>query len=253
MAVQIVGSMLFVGAGGLLMWRMRTILSATATDVVCLACAIAAFALMLVIPDRYAAYRDPSTSLLDRGWLQIFEKLLAAARTASPFAAERLRTAIARWLHDERFPDAVLPDPHGTWTLAPLLTLVRLARETGETAVLHGWRDRLERSLRQIVTIDGVGVAPGQPPSLYWSTLAAAVIDEAELRDAFPFERMLAHRSFLLEDRPYFVDFDLYGMLGDFLYAGHYELPAPHTQLKLWYEQMARIQCPTSEREKLHP
>ena len=65
-------------------------------------------------------------------------------------------------------------------------------------------------------------------------------------RRLIPFERMLAHRSFLLEDRPYFVDFDLYGMLADFLYSGHYELPASHTQLKLWYEQMARIQCPTS-------
>jgi len=72
-------------------------------------------------------------------------------------------------------------------------------------------------------------------------------------RRLIPFERMLAHRSFLLEDRPYFVDFDLYGMLADFLYSGHYELPAPHTQLKRWYEQLARIQCPTSEREKLHP
>ena len=72
-------------------------------------------------------------------------------------------------------------------------------------------------------------------------------------RRLIPFERMLAHRSFLLEDRPYFVDFDLYGMLADFLYSGHYELPAPHTQLKRWYEQMAAIQCPTSEREKLHP
>jgi glutathione S-transferase len=71
-------------------------------------------------------------------------------------------------------------------------------------------------------------------------------------RRLIPFERMLAHRSFLLEDRPYFVDFDLYGMLANFLYSGHYELPSPHTQLKLWYEQMARIQCPTSEREKLH-
>ena len=72
-------------------------------------------------------------------------------------------------------------------------------------------------------------------------------------RRLIPFERMLAHRSFLLENRPYFVDFDLYGMLADFLYSGHYELPAPHTQLKRWYEQLARIQCPTSEREKLHP
>ena len=72
-------------------------------------------------------------------------------------------------------------------------------------------------------------------------------------RRLIPFERMLAHRSFLLQNRPYFVDFDLYGMLADFLYSGHYELPAPHIRLKRWYEQMAGIQCPTSEREKLHP
>src|SRR5688500_16640885 len=37
-----------------------------------------------------------------------------------------------------------------------------------------------------------------------------------------PCEEMLLERDFLLEERPRFVDFDLYGMLGNFLYSGHY-------------------------------
>ena len=47
-----------------------------------------------------------------------------------------------------------------------------------------------------------------------------------------PFEEMLMHKPFLLDERPRFVDFDLFGMLGNFLYSGHYRLPAAHTQLK---------------------
>src|ERR1039457_2531961 len=40
-----------------------------------------------------------------------------------------------------------------------------------------------------------------------------------------PFEMMLTHQPFVLDDRPRFVDFDLFGMLGNFLYSGHYKLP----------------------------
>ena len=47
------------------------------------------------------------------------------------------------------------------------------------------------------------------------------------------------HQPFLLDDRPRFVDFDLYGMLGNFLYSGHYRLPAAHTHLKHWHRRMA--------------
>ncbi len=57
-----------------------------------------------------------------------------------------------------------------------------------------------------------------------------------------PFEEMLMCRLFLVDDRPRFVDFDLFGMLGNFLYSGHYRLPPPHTQVKKWYRRMARIQ-----------
>ena len=34
------------------------------------------------------------------------------------------------------------------------------------------------------------------------------------------------YRPFLLDQRPRFVDFDLYGILANFLYSGHYRLPA---------------------------
>jgi hypothetical protein len=78
---------------------------------------------------------------------------------------------------------------------------VRLARDTGETAVLQLWRGRIEHSLRQIVANDAVAVAPGQPPSLHWTTLAVTIIDEAELRDAFPFARMLDRMESLLRER----------------------------------------------------
>jgi glutathione S-transferase len=56
-----------------------------------------------------------------------------------------------------------------------------------------------------------------------------------------PFEEMLAHQSFLLGERPRFVDFDLFGMLENFLYSGHYQLPASRPQVKDWHRRMARL------------
>ena len=56
-----------------------------------------------------------------------------------------------------------------------------------------------------------------------------------------PFEQMLLHQPFLLDERPRFVDFDLFGMLENFLYSGHYQLPARHKQIKLWHQSMSRI------------
>ena len=47
-----------------------------------------------------------------------------------------------------------------------------------------------------------------------------------------PFEEMLMHQPFLLDDQPRFVDFDLFGMLENFLYSGHYQLPARHKQIR---------------------
>jgi glutathione S-transferase len=69
-----------------------------------------------------------------------------------------------------------------------------------------------------------------------------------------PFEEMLIHKPFLLDSRPRFVDFDLFGMLGNFLYSGHYRLPAKHDRLKKWHRRMTHVQSKSFAREKeLHP
>jgi glutathione S-transferase len=69
-----------------------------------------------------------------------------------------------------------------------------------------------------------------------------------------PFEEMLMYRPFLLDQRPRFVDFDLYGILGNFLYSGHYRLPRAHSHLKTWYRRMTGVQYKSFAREKeLHP
>ncbi len=68
-----------------------------------------------------------------------------------------------------------------------------------------------------------------------------------------PFEEMLLHKPFLLDQRPRFVDFDLFGMLGNFLYSGHYRLPAKHNRLGQWYRRMSQVQLKSFAREeKLH-
>jgi glutathione S-transferase len=65
-----------------------------------------------------------------------------------------------------------------------------------------------------------------------------------------PFEEMLMFKPFLLDIRPRFVDFDLYGMLGNFLYSGHYRLPVKHTCLKKWFNRMSEIKFKSFAREK---
>lgn len=68
-----------------------------------------------------------------------------------------------------------------------------------------------------------------------------------------PFEEMLMYRPFLLDQRPRFVDFDLYGILANFLYSGHYRLPAAHSHLQQWHRRMTRVQAKSFDREeKLH-
>jgi len=69
-----------------------------------------------------------------------------------------------------------------------------------------------------------------------------------------PFEEMLMFRPFLLDQQPRFVDFDLFGMLGNFLYSGHHRLPAKHTRLLQWHRRMSQVQFKSFAREKkLHP
>jgi glutathione S-transferase len=56
-----------------------------------------------------------------------------------------------------------------------------------------------------------------------------------------PFEEMLGPQPFLLGSEPRFVDFDLFGMLGNFLYSGHYSLPASRPQLRKWYRRLNKL------------
>jgi glutathione S-transferase len=56
-----------------------------------------------------------------------------------------------------------------------------------------------------------------------------------------PFEQMLGTRLFLLDQQPRFIDFNLHGMLGNYLYSGHYSLPAIHPKLKAWHGRMSQI------------
>ena len=73
-----------------------------------------------------------------------------------------------------------------------------------------------------------------------WRAQEGELLQQLEDRLA-PFEEMLRHRAFLMDDRPRFVDFDLFGMLGDFLYTGHYELPKAHKHILRWHRAMATL------------
>ena len=79
-----------------------------------------------------------------------------------------------------------------------------------------------------------------------WRAQEGELLHQLEERLA-PFEEMLRHCPFLIDDRPRFVDFDLCGMLGDFLYTGHYKLPKAHAHLHGWHGRMAKIQMQNVE------
>ena len=74
-----------------------------------------------------------------------------------------------------------------------------------------------------------------------WRAQQKELLAQLEQR-LMPFEEMLMYKPFLLDWRPRFVDFDLYGILANFLYSGRYRLPAAHGHLKSWYRRMARAQ-----------
>ena len=56
-----------------------------------------------------------------------------------------------------------------------------------------------------------------------------------------PYEQMLSTRSFLLDEQPRFLDFDLFGMIGNFLYTGRNRLPKQLTRICEWRQRMAKI------------
>lgn len=75
-----------------------------------------------------------------------------------------------------------------------------------------------------------------------WRDEQPALLKQLEER-LVPYEQMLLEKPFLLGDRPRFVDFDLYGMLGNFLASRKYELPVAHTQIRAWYAHMTKARA----------
>jgi len=82
-----------------------------------------------------------------------------------------------------------------------------------------------------------------------WKAQRQDLLTQLEQR-LIPFEEMLMYRPYLLDERPRFVDFDLYGMLGNFLYSGYYRLPAKHSHLREWHRRMTRVKSKSFAREK---
>lgn len=65
---------------------------------------------------------------------------------------------------------------------------------------------------------------------------------QQQLHDALvPYDQMLDYQRFLLGGRPHFVDFDLYGMLGKYLFSGKTKLPADLRHLRRWHEAMTEL------------
>jgi len=85
-----------------------------------------------------------------------------------------------------------------------------------------------------------------------WRSHQDALIAELTQK-LVPFEMMLADRPFLLHQQPHFIDFNLWGMLANFLYTGHYQLPAIHSCLNEWYGRMSKLKRVPVQSEKLHP
>jgi glutathione S-transferase len=73
-----------------------------------------------------------------------------------------------------------------------------------------------------------------------WQTQQVQLLAELSRR-LLPFEEMLIDKPYLLGTKPLFIDFDLYGMLANFLFTGHNELSAAHTSLRQWYKRMTKL------------
>jgi glutathione S-transferase len=73
-----------------------------------------------------------------------------------------------------------------------------------------------------------------------WSEQQSQMLLQLESK-LVPFEGMLLTKPFLLGSRPHFIDFDLFGMLENLLYSGHYQLPVAHSQIINWHERMATV------------
>lgn len=79
-----------------------------------------------------------------------------------------------------------------------------------------------------------------------WRQQQVALVEEMARR-LIPFEQMLTTRPFLLDTRPRFVDFDLHGILGNYLYSGHYQLPRSLARLCDWHGRMTTLRLASKQ------
>lgn len=61
-----------------------------------------------------------------------------------------------------------------------------------------------------------------------------------------PCDEMLRGKDYLLCDRPLFVDFDLCGILDNYLFSGHYRIPARLKRLRKWHDRMRSLKHATA-------
>jgi len=82
-----------------------------------------------------------------------------------------------------------------------------------------------------------------------WKSTQKTMLSELK-QELVPFEEMLGTHPYLLDDRPRFIDFNLFGMIDNFLYSGHYQLPRAHNRLAKWHHRMKSIQFKDLPREE---
>jgi hypothetical protein len=163
---------------------------------------LAFFVLILLVPDRSRNLKPKILELMERAQLELFLILLESARQADAIAGERIRTALALWLPADRTViSLLLPDRRSVRMLSPLLAFIRLVRETGVVDTIDHMRRHIEAALNGILADDAVSIAPGEPPSLFYSTHAAAIVDETGLTDRFPFDRMIDRIGSMLTEQ----------------------------------------------------
>lgn len=73
-----------------------------------------------------------------------------------------------------------------------------------------------------------------------WRAMKPQLFQQLEEK-LVPFEEMLAYKPYLLDQRPRFVDFNLYGMLGNLLFTKHYALPKAHNHIRAWHRRMEKL------------
>lgn len=56
-----------------------------------------------------------------------------------------------------------------------------------------------------------------------------------------PLDAMLRHSPYLVDSRPRFVDFDLFGTLGNFMFSGRHRIPEKLEALAEWHGRMAAL------------